>query len=121
MNSDEYIELCKRTEPEDICKIPERILHGAMGCCTEAGELLDAVKKNVIYGKNLDTTNIVEELGDMSWYMSIILDDIGISWEEIWHLNIKKLRKRFPEKFTQKHALERDLNSERNVLEGKEE
>ena len=43
-------------------------LHMKLGSAGEAGELLDALKKNLIYGKELDTANVVEELGDSLFY-----------------------------------------------------
>lgn len=96
-----------------------RILHGAIGCGTEAGELLDAVKRYIFYGKPIDRTNIIEELGDIEWYMAIIRDVLNVSQEEVQQLNISKLQKRFPEKFTEADAIDRDLQAERDALEGR--
>ena len=36
------------------------IVHMAMGISGEAGELLDAIKKNVVYRKILDRNNVIE-------------------------------------------------------------
>src|ERR1035437_131468 len=41
------------------------ILHMVVGISGEAGELLDAIKKQVIYRKPLDRENVIEELGDI--------------------------------------------------------
>ncbi len=71
------------------------LLHGAVGVSGEAGELLDAVKKHVVYNKGLDRENIVEELGDMEFYMEMVRRNIGISREETLAANIKKLGKRY--------------------------
>ena len=43
-------------------------LHMAVGVLGEMGELLDAVKKSVIYRKPLDRENLIEELGDIMFY-----------------------------------------------------
>ena len=51
------------------------------------------------------------------WYLAILSDELGISFEEMWEKNIAKLRVRFPEKYTDHHAVNRDLDSERKVLE----
>ena len=96
-----------------------RLLHGMIGLCTETGELQDAIKKNLIYGKHLDVTNIVEEVGDVTWYLAIILSACGSSFEEAFAKNIAKLKARFPDKFTEELALNRDLDAERAALEGK--
>ena len=41
---------------------PRRVylIHAAMGIAGEAGELLDAVKKHVVYDKELNMGNIIE-------------------------------------------------------------
>lgn len=92
------------------------LLHATIGVCTEAGELLDAMKKHLAYGKEIDAVNIAEECGDVLWYLAIILRELDMSFEEIMQMNINKLTKRFPEKFTEGLALDRDLNAERNQL-----
>lgn len=65
----------------------------------EAGELFDAVKKYVIYGKPLDRENIVEELGDLEFYMEGLRDSMGITREEVIEANQRKLAKRYGENF----------------------
>lgn len=78
---------------------------------------MDAVKKAKIYGRELDTVNLIEEAGDLMWYLAILADDLGVSFEEIWERNINKLHVRFPEKYTDHHAENRDLKNERAALE----
>lgn len=65
--------------------------HLATGVSGEAGELLDAIKKHVIYNKPLDRENVVEELGDLMFYMEGLMQALDISGEECIHANIKKL------------------------------
>lgn len=93
------------------------LLHAAMGIGTEAGELLDAFKRKLFYGKPLDVVNVKEEVGDIMWYIAILLRELDLDFEEILQLNIDKLRARFPDKFTETHALNRDLDAERKILE----
>jgi len=45
------------------------LLHMSIGVSGEAGELIDAIKKYVIYRKPLDRENVIEELGDLEFYM----------------------------------------------------
>lgn len=71
------------------------ILHMAVGICGEAGELIDAVKKSAIYGKELDHPNVIEELGDLEFYMEGLRKKLGISREEVLMANINKLSKRY--------------------------
>jgi hypothetical protein len=97
-----------------------RLLHGAFGACTETGELQDMIKKFLMYGKPFDRTNVLEECGDVLWYLAIALDACGYKMAECMQRNIEKLRKRFPDQFTQAQALTRNLDAERAALEGRE-
>lgn len=121
MTPQQYIEACQRTKSTKIV-LPDSectndLIHGTMGIVTEAGELLDAIKKAMFYGKRVDTVNIKEELGDLLWYVAIIIQANDWTFEEIMDLNIEKLKARYPEKFTEEKALNRDLEKERNILE----
>ena len=102
--SEQYTELGHRLQSST----PQlRILHGAMGISGEAGELMDAVKKHILYNKPLDVGNLKEEIGDLLWYASLLLDQVGSSFEEVMKMNHDKLEKRFPGGFTEKLAQER--------------
>jgi len=100
-------------------RVLSRLLHGSIGIATEVGELQDALKKHLIYGKPLDNVNVMEECGDLLWYIALTLDAAGYTMEHAMERNISKLRKRFPEKFTEVEALNRNLDTERGALEGK--
>lgn len=93
------------------------IEHAIDGIVTEAGELQDAMKKAKYYGKELDLTNLKEEGGDILWYLALLFNELGTTFEDEMQRNNEKLRARFPEKFTQEHALTRDLDKEREILE----
>lgn len=70
--------------------------HHATGVCTEAGELLDAIKKYVIYNRAIDRDNVVEELGDIEFYLTGIRQNLGITRVETLAANMAKLAKRYP-------------------------
>jgi hypothetical protein len=63
---EKYIHGCLRTLSADMPAIKERLsdestihlLHAATGMVTEAGELLDMLKKHIFYGKDLDLVNL---------------------------------------------------------------
>lgn len=95
-----------------------RILHAAMGFATESGEIMEALVDS-LDGKGFDVVNFMEELGDLNWYQAVALDETGLSLEETCVKNINKLKARFPEKFSETHAIERDLGKERDILESK--
>jgi NTP pyrophosphatase (non-canonical NTP hydrolase) len=85
-----------------------KLIHAAFGVSGEAGELLDAVKKCIFYGKELDTANVVEELGDILFYVAMACNALGISLEQVMDSNFKKLSKRYSSgSFSEKEAQER--------------
>lgn len=69
--------------------------HMGIGVCGEAGELLDGIKKHTIYNKEIDRNNIIEELGDLEFYMEGIRQNLNITREETLEANIKKLEVRY--------------------------
>ena len=88
-----------------------------MGMTTELGELTDVFKKNLAYGKPVDFVNVGEEVADLMWYIINFCTMSNIDLEEQLQKNIDKLRARFPEKFEQHMALNRDTDAERRILE----
>lgn len=94
------------------------IVHAIIGKATESGELLEALMAAVNNRTQLDTTNIVEELGDGQWYDAILANALGVTFEHVQTINISKLRGRYPDKFTEYDAMNRDLAGEREILEG---
>lgn len=95
------------------------IIHHAVGIATEAAELLDAVCAHVFDGTELDRVNLVEEVGDLLWYEARLLSFLGTDFADAKGRNIAKLRKRFPDGFTELDAQERDLDAERAELEAR--
>lgn len=122
MNLYDYMQLAGRTNktfPGGVHLSQEQmeVLHGSMGMVTEAGELMDALKKNLIYGAKLDKVNVQEELGDIGWYWILICRFYGWDPYKILKMNIEKLQLRFPNAFTEEDAMNRDLDKERALLE----
>ena len=75
---------------EALCKSGELIrseltaqdahnLHMIIGVSGEAGELVDCVKKAIIYRKPIDMENLIEELGDLEFYMEGLRQSFGIT------------------------------------------
>jgi len=125
MNSKDYIQDAIRTESTDFSAMNERLmndgtkrlLHAGIGLSTEAGEFLDALKKHIFYGKELDRVNLKEEMGDLFWYLAIACDELDVEFEPLMETNIAKLKARYGEKFSEQRAENRDLGTERTILE----
>lgn len=88
---------------------PERahLLHMAVGVAGEAGELLDALKKHCIYGKPLDIKNVVEELGDLEFYITHLRASLGLTRSAILRANMAKLSQRYATRYTDAEAIAR--------------
>ena len=87
---------------------PEKaeILHMGIGVAGEAGELLGAVKNYTIYNKPLDRVNIVEELGDLEFFMEGLRYKLNITREETLESNVAKLSVRYKNKvYTDQEAI----------------
>jgi NTP pyrophosphatase (non-canonical NTP hydrolase) len=93
-------------------------LHMVLGMQTEAAEIADVYKKTIAYRKPLDFVNIKEEIGDLMWYVANLCNMNGWDLREILDTNIAKLEARYPEKFTEEQAINRNLVAEREILEG---
>lgn len=125
---DNYIENVVKTEspttPELVARLssPEnvRLLHAAIGMCTESGEFIDQLKKHIFYGKPLDKVNLKEEIGDLMFYIGVAMDVLETDFDTEQRKNIAKLKARYGEKFSAKAAIERNLDSERQILESTE-
>ena len=90
-------DLKKRPEQimEELTPIQADALHMAVGVSGEAGELLDAIKKFAVYQKPLDRTNVIEELGDIEFYLEGLRQALGISRNMTIIGNIEKLQQRY--------------------------
>lgn len=80
---------------DEMTSIKAHLWHMATGVATEAGELLDCIKKHVIYDKDLDETNLIEELGDLEYYMEGLRASMLITRQQCLEANIIKLSKRY--------------------------
>lgn len=89
-----------------------RLLHSRDGICSEAGEYADQYKRHVYYKQPLNETNLIEELGDLLWYIALACNVLGITMRQVMVANAQKLRKRYPQKFTVENAVNRDTVAE---------
>jgi len=184
MNWTEYLELSEKTLSQELhigAKV-QNTLHAIMGICTELEELLD----NYISDESMDSANILEEIGDVMWYIAILhreypsmvrlenttvsvshetplncvldinksslklldvmkkkifynknidritfdklvlLVESDVNWlvghynlkmEDVCQVNIDKLKARYGDKFTSDKVINRDLDTEREILE----
>lgn len=77
--------------------------------------LSDYVKKFVAYGKPLDENLEKRALKAIVW--SLTIEDTGFEFEKDLQKNINKLMERYPDKYSDERALNRNLDAERKILE----
>lgn len=71
-----------------------------LGVAGEAGEVADRIKKELGHGKPVDREAMAKELGDVLWYVSALAQEYGYSLDNIIHINVEKLCKRFPKGYS---------------------
>jgi NTP pyrophosphatase (non-canonical NTP hydrolase) len=106
MDADEYQSLALRTEAPGRER-RERLLNAALGLCGEAGEFADTLKKSEFHGHALDEAELRKELGDVLWYVALACDALGVGMGEVMAQNIEKLRRRYPNGFSQERSIHR--------------
>ena len=105
MTLDDYQRLAARTMGP---RTPEQQLANvALGLAGEAGEVADTLKKHLFHARPLDREAVVKELGDCLWYVAAMATAIGASLDEVGATNIEKLRRRYPEGFSEERSLNR--------------
>lgn len=75
------------------------MLTGAMGLCSESGELMEIVKKMVFQGKPLTEEthfHMKRELGDIIWYWTNMCRALHLDPDEVIAENVNKLKSRYP-------------------------
>lgn len=113
MNIEEYSALALRTANLD----KDPLTHATMGICGEGGEIADVVKKHVFYGKNLDKQHLLEEAGDLLWYVNLLIHATGSDWPTVLAANIAKLEARYPNlRFDAAQAISQNKEAETTAL-----
>lgn len=83
-----------------------------------AGTLLDMDKKLFAYGKQIDNTLRNKVFIELNTALEAFADHMGIDKQSALERNINKLKARYPDKFDNDKAINRDLETERKILEG---
>lgn len=103
-------------ENDDVIDTNPRLFHSIVGVATEAVELVEQLHKSIENDEQIDVVNLLEESFDSNWYFATMHDELDASMENTLNRGIEKLRKRYPEKFTNDAANNRKLDEEREIL-----
>ena len=75
-----------------------KIIYPTLGLCGEVGEVAEKVKKTIRDNKGKFTpeklNEVVDELGDVLWYISNLSSDLGFKLDFVAERNIRKLKSR---------------------------
>lgn len=93
-----------------------RLFHGFILIQGEGAEGIDALKKHIYYGKELDEANLLEEVGDALYGCQVVCECLGITIEQALEANKRKLMQRYPEGFSEEKAIHRNTQKELEVM-----
>lgn len=102
-----YPLLVEKTCRSDL-PFKEQVINAVIGLCGETGEVADLIKKTIYQGHPLDVNHLVEEIGDVLYYLTwlSILFEVDIS--EIAYENMNKLNERYPNGFDPERSIHRE-------------
>jgi NTP pyrophosphatase (non-canonical NTP hydrolase) len=82
-STESIVKMWVQKEGEESRNINARFTHGAEGLVTEVGEIqeaLDAYEQSGEY----DYVNLIEEAGDVIWYLAIVIDSLGLKFVDLY-------------------------------------
>ena len=107
MTINEYQKLAMTTLNPALSE-KEVLLNGVMGLCGESGEAIDIVKKHLAQGHELDREALINELGDVAWYLAETAYALDVDLESVLRGNLEKLARRYPEGFDARRSAQRE-------------
>lgn len=106
MTLNEYQALARRTQNNELTPVDRRE-HALKGMCSEVGEI-HGVYQKVYQGHEVNTDDVIKELGDVMWFVAEMADALGVDLDDVATRNIEKLRKRYPEGFDADKSINRE-------------
>ena len=107
MESNTYQLLAYKTANKELSSY-DQLRNAVYGLNGESGEVIDILKKHEFQGHELNVPKLVDELGDVAWYLALACTAMGITMNDVFQRNIDRLRKRYPEGFDAHESLHRE-------------
>ena len=85
----EAFKLISKDEKKDL------LTNGVLGLAGESGECCDIIKKYKYQGHSLNRDDLIEELGDVLWYIAETCSGLEVTLEEVAIKNLDKLHSRY--------------------------
>ena len=101
-----YPLLVEKTRRSDL-SVDEQMINASLGLAGEVGEVVDIVKKHMYQGHELEIEELLDELGDVMYYLCWLCMLFQIDFSEICFNNMNKLTKRYPNGFEEERSINR--------------
>lgn len=106
LTANDYQRMAMRTAgdyPTDY----DMLRNAVYGLNGESGEVIDILKKHEFQGHDLDYDKIIDEAGDVCWYLALLASALNMPLEKIMQHNIEKLIARYPDGFDKNRSINR--------------
>ena len=107
MDLNTYQVKAQRTSNKELSR-EQHLLNGLLGLSGEVGECCDIVKKSLYQDHRNFENKLLDELGDVMWYVAETAAAIGFTLNDVAMFNIKKLERRYPDGFDSDKSLHRE-------------
>lgn len=77
----------------------DAVLNAVLGLTGEAGEVAELVKKALFHGKHVFSLEVLNEMGDVLYYLAVLAHEYGFPLSDVAQHNADKLRLRHPQGF----------------------
>mgnify|MGYP000973218475 FL=1 len=98
MTFDEYQAAALRTANPNL-----DLVYALAKLCVESGEALQLDCKRHYHGKSYTREQMIDELGDVQWYLALAAQELDTTLDEIAAANIDKLRARHGDTYNAAH------------------
>ena len=87
--------------------LEDPLLNATLGLVGESGEIADIVKKWIFHDHYLAEEVIAKELGDVVYYVFMMMHALNVTLDEVMEINMAKLNERYPEGFDPNRSMNR--------------
>ena len=102
-----YPLLVNKTMNHDLAD-DQQLSNAVMGLAGEVGEVVDILKKHLYQGHELDVSHLIEEVGDVLYYATLLMITLDIDMADAMFANMDKLLKRYPNGFSAERSIHRE-------------
>lgn len=105
--------------PKEVSTSIEDPMEIVLNVIKKTLKMLDLLKKKLFYNKPINQDIVIQNTNEVISLLLAYAKCFDIDTEISWDINIAKLKARYGDKFSSDKAINRNLDIERNILEGK--